>query len=329
MLSPDAPPPHSDEREPEAGAIEAVAWREIRGRWQPLHGSFFVEGISVEWHDFTLDNNIDWARSFHPDCLEMCLNFSGAGWLMDDTARISIEPGQIAMYTTFAGRLRAQREAGSLHRFLTVELSREFIRTHLGQEIAHLKEPVLRFIESQTAAPPWLEIRALPSSLLSMRNDFLKPPIPECARATWYRAKVLAIIAQVLFLDDEPAALFCRYRDRRNQERVERARYLIDRDLENPPSLMMLGKEVGCSSFHLSRIFAEESGMSIPRYIRSKRIERAADLLKSGKVNVTEAAMTVGYSSMSAFTKAFVEQIGCCPGLYSTVGNKARKPRKG
>ena len=40
------------------------------------------------------------------------------------------------------------------------------------------------------------------------------------------------------------------------------------------------------------------------------------ELLKSGKFNVTEAALEVGYSSMSHFSQAFHETFGCCPGLY-------------
>ena len=44
--------------------------------------------------------------------------------------------------------------------------------------------------------------------------------------------------------------------------------------------------------------------------------ERAAELLKSGRCNVTEAAFEVGYSSLSHFSQAFHEMFGCCPGLY-------------
>ena len=68
--------------------------------------------------------------------------------------------------------------------------------------------------------------------------------------------------------------------------------------------------------------------MSIPRYLRTKRIDRAAELLKTGKANVTEAAMAVGYSSLSAFNKAFVEQMGCCPGLYPAgkISGRRTKP---
>jgi AraC-like DNA-binding protein len=41
-------------------------------------------------------------------------------------------------------------------------------------------------------------------------------------------------------------------------------------------------------------------------------------------MNVTEAALEVGYSSLSHFSSAFREVIGCCPGLYpmAPVGRK-------
>src|SRR5262249_53002896 len=155
----------------------------------------------------------------------------------------------------------------------------------------------------------------------------LEPPVPAAARATWYRAKVLEILAQTLFAADHPDELFCQRHQRQNRERIDRVCYLLERDLENPPSLEMLAQEAGCSPFHLSRIFADQAGMSIPRYLRTKRIERAAELLKSRKANVTEAAMSVGYSSLSAFNKAFVEQMGCCPGLYPAVRIPGRKGR--
>jgi AraC-like DNA-binding protein len=38
-------------------------------------------------------------------------------------------------------------------------------------------------------------------------------------------------------------------------------------------------------------------------------------LLRTGKCNVTEAAFTIGYYSLSHFSTAFHEAFGCCPGL--------------
>ena len=306
---------------------EEDAWAGVQGVWQPLDGSFFDGGVSVEWHDFRAESDVDWARSFHPGCLEVCLNFSGSGVLQDGAAERRLEAGQVAIYTTLAGRPKAWRAAGSWHRFLTLEMGREFLQTHFGTSRERLKSPVIQFMEGVGAPPAWLEIAPLPVSLLGARLELLQPPVPEAARPMWYRAKAIEILAQTLFAADPAGELFCQRHQRQNRERMERVRYLIERDLENPPSLEMLAQEVGCSPFHLSRVFAEQAGMSIPRYLRTKRIERAAELLQSGRANVTEAAMSVGYSSLSAFNKAFVEQMGCCPGLYPAVKIQGRKAR--
>jgi AraC-like DNA-binding protein len=90
----------------------------------------------------------------------------------------------------------------------------------------------------------------------------------------------------------------------------------LARDIESPPSLSQLGREVGCSPFYLSRLFSEHTGMTISRYLRNLRLERAAELLRRGRVNVTEAAMAVGYSSLSHFSKAFAEMFGVCPSVF-------------
>src|SRR5438067_11160057 len=100
---------------------------------------------------------------------------------------------------------------------------------------------------------------------------------------------------------------FCMRQNRVARGRLERTKVLLARDLANPPSLEMLGQEVGCSPFYLSRIFSREVGLTIPQYLRNIRMERAAELLRSGRFNVSEAAVEVGYSSLSQFGKAVCE----------------------
>jgi AraC family transcriptional regulator len=302
---------------------ENGAWEQIRGVWRHLHGSFPDLGISIEWHDFRLDEEMDWGRSFHPGSLEICLNFSGSGILQDGTAERAFGPNQVILYTLQSRRLRARRTAESMHRFLTVELSPEFLHRHFSAEIDKLKPAVRRFVQLGVKAPPYLEIKPLPAGLLQARTQFVEPPVPVAARRAWYLGRVLEILAQTLFIEEEPGEFFCEKHHRTNRERVERVCFLIERDLENPPSLEMLAQEADCSPFHLSRIFARETGASIPKFLRMKRIEKAASIIKSGAMNVTDAAMAVGYSSLGSFTKAFVEQMGCCPGLYP-IGKLSR-----
>lgn len=298
---------------------EAAIWATVPGQWQPLYGGFASLGVSVEWHDLQPADDLDWGRSFHPGSLEICLNFSGWARFADGLAERELPPGHVGIYTAQAAGPRAVRHAGSLHRFLTLELTPDFLRSQCAGQLDLLKAPLRRFVRDGQSCPPFLEIAPLGTSLLALRPDFVEPPVPQAARAAWYRAKVLEVLAQTVFRADEPGEFFCAKHQRQNRERVERARYLLERDLENPPSLEMLAQDVECSTFHLSRIFTEETGMSIPKFLRTRRIEKAAEFLRQGKMNVTEAAFAVGYASLSAFNRAFVEQLGCCPGLYPRV----------
>lgn len=296
-----------------------AVWHKVSGSWQPLFGGLAEHGLSLEWHDFQITDEIDWSGSFHPGSLELCLNFSGAARIQDGAIHRDLEAGMIAIYTARKNAPSAVRFPGSIHRFLTVEITPEFLRTQTRGHLEGLKEPLRAFVENEGECPHFLEIRPLTTALLSLRTPLLEPPVAATARHAWYSAKTLEILAHTVFREDDPGELFCHRHKRQNSERVQRAQYLLERDLENPPSLEMLAKEVSCSTFHLSRVFAEETGMSIPKFLRTVRIERAAEMLRKGQCSVTDAAMTVGYSSLSAFNKAFVEQMGCCPGLYPVV----------
>ena len=297
-------------------ASEYGAWTAIQGTWRRLHVDPKAS-FGVEWHDFRLARDLDWGRSFHPGSLEVCLNFSGTGALQAGATQHPIGPGQMAVYTGRSQGLRATRRADGMHRFLTLELLPGFLRTHFDEgELAKLTRLAQRFAESDGEAAPHVRVSAMPASLLAARVQFVEPPVSGPAHNTWYLARVLEILTQAIFPEEDPAELFCKRHQRANRERVERVRFLLERDLENPPSLDLLAREVGCSSFYLSRLFAQDTGASIPKFLRLKRLEKAAELLRTGCANVTEAAFTVGYASLRAFDKAFLDHFGCCPGLY-------------
>lgn len=296
---------------------ERPVWQKVHGLWQPLYGGFAERGVSVEWHEFRAPEAFVWSESFHEGSLEICLNYTGSAELLARSGTRELGAGQIALYTTRNQRPEARRAADSMHRFVTLELSADFLRGQFSAVLDGLHPGILRFLENPGRFEPWLDVSALPAALLTIRLQMLEPPVNAAAMDSWYQSKVLEVLAQTLFRPDKPAELFCHRHKRLNRDRVERVKYLIERDLENPPSLEMLGREVDCSPFYLSRLFAEEAGMSMPRYLRLKRIEKAADGMRSRGLNVTEAAMAVGYSSLSAFQKAFVEHFGVSPGTYA------------
>ena len=96
-------------------------------------------------------------------------------------------------------------------------------------------------------------------------------------------------------------------------ERVREARNVLINNLENPPSLLELARQVGINKNKLNQGFQQVFGTSVFEYLRIRRLERARELLESKEKNVTEVAFEVGYAQHSNFTRAFKKHFGTYP----------------
>ena len=86
--------------------------------------------------------------------------------------------------------------------------------------------------------------------------------------------------------------------------------------IEDPTANVVdVARQVGASRRTLERRFAAETGMSIGRWRQRQRLVRALELLAAGEP-VTTVALTVGYSTPSAFSAMFREQLGEPPSSY-------------
>ena len=293
---------------------ERGAWDDVRTGWSQVYGSFDRLGVSVELHDLRTAEPLDWGRSFHPESVELCLNLAGRGEINRSRESAALTDGMAATYAQASEPLRARRAAGERHRFVTLEFSRDFIAHHLAGAEAQATRVVQRSVFARRPSSAIGEPQVLAESQRVLAQSFAQPPVAPAALPLWFQSKVMETAA--LFLFTPAPELFCARQRRLTRERVERVQGILRERLENPPSLEQLGREVGVSQFHLSRIFSQEMAMTIPQYLRRLRMERAAELLRAGGHNVTEAAFAVGYSSLGHFSRSFCEVIGCCPTLY-------------
>ncbi len=295
---------------------EAAVWRAVGARWRQLFGDFARLGLSFEWHEVPPDAEVDWAPSFHPDAVELCLNLSGAAEVSAAGKTLRLEPWTAGFYRQGKPGLQARRLPGATHHFITVEFAPEFLSRHLQKSSADLNPLVRQAIDgtrsdAMVATPESINVRQR-ELVLSLRQ----PPVLASAQDLWYQAKAIELMGEFFFQPASNEELFCHRHQRVARDRVDRVIAILKEQLTDPPSLEEIGRQVGCSPFYLSRTFSKETGQTIPQYLRQLRLERAADLLRSGSFNVTEAATEVGYNSLSHFSQAFHQHFGCCPGLY-------------
>lgn len=304
-----------DDRSTDFVWTEKPAWRHFPNGWKPLFGRIADGGVSIEWHDFKTGKPFEWGESFHPNSVEVCLNLEGDGVITHGKSTSKLTPSTIGVYVRGEEPLSAVRAPAQQHQFITMEFTPEFLREHLSADRNGL-DPVLSSLFDEGKFKAALgSVAPMSSRQKQFVNQLLNPPVMKAAQHLWYQGKVLEFMAEVFYAaaDDD---FFCSRQKRVSRERIEKAMAILREQLESPPALEELGRQVGCSQYYLSRTFSQEMGMTIAQFIRQIRIEKAAELLLSGRFNVTEAALEVGYNSISHFSQAFCQLMGSCPTLY-------------
>lgn len=105
-------------------------------------------------------------------------------------------------------------------------------------------------------------------------------------------------------------------RARRSDEQVERAIELMGRELNRRWTVSELARRVGLSRPAFARRFKEQTGKSPLRYLAGKRMERAAELVRTTDWGLAQIAWRVGYDSEFAFNRAFKRTHGTAPGTF-------------
>ena len=109
-----------------------------------------------------------------------------------------------------------------------------------------------------------------------------------------------------------------------------RARDLADRRYAEPLDVPDLARAARLSPAHFSREFARAFGETPHRYLLTRRLERAAALLRTTDRTVADICMTVGLRSVGSFTTSFGRMFGLSPTAYRAAhppaSERARVP---
>jgi AraC-like DNA-binding protein len=109
-----------------------------------------------------------------------------------------------------------------------------------------------------------------------------------------------------------------------------RARDLIDARYREPLDVPTLARAAHASPAHFAREFRQAFGETPHQYLMTRRLERAASLLRSTDHSVAEICMEVGLSSVGSFTTSFRRAFQLTPtayrAAYPSATHRARIP---
>src|SRR5262249_16396182 len=94
---------------------------------------------------------------------------------------------------------------------------------------------------------------------------------------------------------------------------AQKALWYVEGHLSDELTLDEIASVAGVSRFHMVRAFGEATGMSVMRYVRVRRLTKAARALAKGAPDILTLALEADYGSHEAFTRAFRDHFGVTP----------------
>ena len=103
-------------------------------------------------------------------------------------------------------------------------------------------------------------------------------------------------------------------------DRMNEAIRYIEENLTDRIEYEKLGQIACCSAYHFQRMFAYIAGVPLSEYIRRRRMSLAAVDLQGGDAKIIDVAAKYGYSSPTAFNRAFQSVHGVSPSSVRAEG---------
>ena len=97
---------------------------------------------------------------------------------------------------------------------------------------------------------------------------------------------------------------------------LQRAKDVVDARYAEPLTVADLARAAKLSPAHFSREFQRAFGEPPHRYLMTRRLERAAALLRTTDRSVSDICFSVGLRSLGSFTTSFARTYGLSPAAY-------------
>lgn len=200
---------------------------------------------------------------------------------------------------------------------VSVQMEPDLFCSLMEDDFDHIPPVLRKFADGAEVKPCRVADIITPSMHIAL-HQILSCPYHGLTRQLFLEGKAMELIAYKLeqLESDKAKTKIHPVLKSDDVERIHYARDLLIKDIENPPDLVELARLVGLSRSKLHHNFRAVYGITPFDYLRDRRLEKAGIFLNEGNMDVTEVSYSVGYSSLSHFTKVFKQYFGMPPSNY-------------
>ncbi|MEH1837990.1 MAG: AraC family transcriptional regulator [Nostoc sp.] len=279
-------------------------------RWIPLR-----EGILIEILETYLPQSIKWITHHHQNSLEFGFILAGAG---QDYAGQPTKSGEDYIFGGVYPQSNNSIDGAGNLRWVSLIIKPETLRTLIESYGEQLPQDLEKAI---AGVPEYFNLRPsliTPAKQIALQQ-ILHCPYQGLTRKMYLESKVLELVS--LKLADRVAAPTEKLLRLQEIDRIHHAREILLQNINNPPSLIDLAKQVGINEYTLKRGFRQIFGTTVFGYLYDYRMEQARQLLLSGQMKIEQIAQIVGYVNRSRFASAFRKKYGVNPKAYQMQKN--------
>lgn len=165
---------------------------------------------------------------------------------------------------------------------------------------------------------PIIEPKEINSSIKLILSQLRTKQTNELLRPIYIKGKVYELLSYYFSQSSEKETENCPYiSNEETASKIKQAKQLILSDMNNPPSLSDLAKEVGLNIKKLKTGFKEFYGVPVFTFLLNYKMELGKTLLQEQQLNVNEIALHLGYSTSSHFIAAFKRKFGITPKQFA------------
>ncbi|MBD0335984.1 MAG: helix-turn-helix transcriptional regulator [Cyanobacteria bacterium Co-bin13] len=268
-------------------------------------------GISLTLHQYQLREDLTHlCLAEDSSCFEFVFNLSTRSQCDD---HFSFADQQVHLYGPQLEDTQWHEFAGQDYLAVDIHIDTPMLASLLVAAEDRLP-PRLRQMLSGSYNRPFLEPVTITPAMQTALWQILKCPYQGLTQSLYLESKSLELIA--LFLDalqQEPATPPPLQPD--DIERVRQAQQILQQNLQTPPSLLALARQVGLNDRKLKAGFHQIANTTVFGYLTQQRMEKACQLLAQ-QHTIAAVAAAVGYASPTAFCGAFRRQFGIPPKAY-------------
>ncbi len=278
-------------------------------------------GLNLHIADFVPAQNIDMRFETTTPMLRFYFHIFGSGfWIVrspyHNRTQSRLNQGNhissILYYPQMEGTIHLPVDRRQFH--LSLSIAPSTLINYLGDRLDAFPEN-LRAISEGRINRGYSHAGPLSRMMYQVVDGLLDCPYSGPMRALYLETKAMELIVLKLaqtICEDGSKNMSLKL-DRHETDRLWHAREILCRDLENPPTLFELAHTVGTNHCRLNAGFRKLYGTTVFGYLRRRRLIEARRLIQDEGENVTEAALKVGYNSISSFSKAFSDYFGQPP----------------